>query len=140
MNRKIVLDLPVELQLIIISFLDDPSALALSQSCTIYREIIKVEWPKKDENKLLHLAAMQTWEKNRNNLFAYKGCLKLREKKRFWDTGSIRPADAELRDCLNCAAVEERRIKGQLVQMYLFAQNVEMSAETGIIRATQIPS
>lgn len=63
MNRKIVLDLPVELQLIIISFLDDPSALALSQSCTIYREIIKVEWPKKDENKLLHLAAMQTWEK-----------------------------------------------------------------------------
>lgn len=46
--------------------------------------------------------------RNRNNLFAYKGCLKLREKKRFWDTGSIRPADAELRDCLNCAAVEER--------------------------------
>lgn len=59
--RKVT-DLPVELQLMIMENLDYPSTVFLSQSCQVYRALVRQASPQDHEEKLACLSAMEKWE------------------------------------------------------------------------------
>lgn len=58
-----LLDLPTELQLYIIRFLDYPSSVALLQTNRRFRTIVPIEPPTTGEQKLSYLLAMELWPK-----------------------------------------------------------------------------
>jgi len=58
-----LLTLPTELQLHIISYLDYPSALAISQINNRFRSIVQVESPQSSVQKMVFLNAMETWQR-----------------------------------------------------------------------------
>lgn len=58
-----LLDLPTELQLYIITFLDYPSSVALSHTNQRFRTIVPIEPPTTEEQKLSVLLAMELWPK-----------------------------------------------------------------------------
>lgn len=58
-----LLNLPIELQLHIISYLDYPSTLAMSQVNKPFRAIIPVETPQSSVQKMVFLNAMETWQR-----------------------------------------------------------------------------
>jgi hypothetical protein len=58
-----LLDLPIEIYLQIIGFLDYPSCLALSQTDSFFRALVTVDKPTTSEQKLLYLCTAENWSR-----------------------------------------------------------------------------
>ncbi|KAL4930129.1 F-box protein [Aspergillus undulatus] len=98
--------LPVELYLEIFSYLDYPSSLALSQTCTNFRAKAKVEAPTTRAQKALYLSHLECYTRY-ENLFSCRNCLLFLPASEFGDYQLMKKrskggTDGHLRFCLNC--------------------------------------
>lgn len=59
-----LVNLPTELLLQIISYVEYPSSLALSQSNKLFRGIVTLEMPTTSEQKLSLLCALEKWARH----------------------------------------------------------------------------
>ncbi|KAE8422358.1 hypothetical protein BDV36DRAFT_231402 [Aspergillus pseudocaelatus] len=105
-----LLDLPTELQLIIIDKLDYPSRLSLSQTNKYLRSSISIQPPSTPQQRRQYLCDKETWP-GYQEYFACSRCLQLLHYSRF-TSGQVRGRHAKLcsgryfRVCIDCKAHE----------------------------------
>lgn len=99
-------DLPLELHLKILSCLDYPTCLALSQANVFFRSIITVEKPSTSAQKVSFLCTAENWPRYKDK-FSCSRCLKLCPSGAFSDK-QIKAkrgkghAESDRRFCLKC--------------------------------------
>ncbi|CAG8363187.1 unnamed protein product [Penicillium salamii] len=116
-----LLDLPTELHLHIIKFLDYPSSFALSHTNQRFRAILPMEPPETREEKLSFLLAIELWPRY-DHLFSCSICLKLRPRNAFTDKqirakrrkGAI---ESDHRFCLDCGCCKKFYQPGQYLRV-----------------------